>query len=694
MKSYSHTISKVFSGGGDIHYVLPHFQREYRWEEKNWSTLLEDAQGVHDRMPEVSGRETRGSLEHFMGALVVLPDGTEKGTIAVHRLVDGQQRLTSVSLLLCALGHVAARSHPSVVKKIRKLILNPDEEGSLRFKILPTTKNGDREAYARVVGATMGAAPQVAGSTSRIPQAFEYFRRALEKRVSAGEVNAEVFFEVVTSKFQTVWIELASDENPYQIFESLNNKGEPLGQSDLVRNYVAMRLPSAQQEAVFLSEWAPIEARLSDARWVGRLGELTAFLRHYDAMHSGVLGAEKAVYERFRDRMKPLSVSKGEFAQELAQLRRFALHYDHLLRAKDMTHKADDKTPEAALARLAKLDISTAYPFLLQMLDRHESGAISGEDFVAGCQRLENYLLRRFLVAEQTAYHNKMFAALGASIDWAQFVPSLSKALIERNYPSDRRIREVLPTRPLYDKNAARERTVLLLERVNLHLSAGSGGSTILNSKPTIEHILPQTPGAQWQEALGENWREAVREWTHTLGNLTLVTGDWNSSLSNAPFSHKKPRLAGHALLLNSKYFSRDIPTWDAHAIEERGKWLTEQVLEIWPSFVPELGEVVASYATPTAIVIRGHKTEVSSWRGALRAVGKLAVESGADFDALSRSFPSLISANKFPHGEHLLANGWHLNTNWSGAEIKKHCAKLLAALAVAPDEWRIEEAS
>lgn len=304
--------------------------------------------------------------------------------------------------------------------------------------------------------------------------------------------------------------------------------------------------------------------------------------------------------------------------------------------------------------------------------------------------------MRRALVAEQTSYVNRMFAALGSSIDWENFVPSLSQALTERNYPSDRRIREVLPARPLYAKDATRERTVILLERVNRHLSQGTGGFTDLDGKATIEHILPQKPDAQWQQELGEGWQEVAREWTHTLGNLTLVTGEWNSSLSNEPFSHKKPRLAKHALLLNSKHFSQDIPVWDALAIEARAKWLTERVLEVWPSFAleAEAAPVTSTFATPTAIIIRGQKTELSSWRGAMRAVGKRAVESEADFEALALSAPSLVSAQKFPHGEHLLSNGWHLNTNWSGAETRKHCAKLLALLGVGPDEWHIEEAS
>ncbi|HEU4597875.1 MAG TPA: DUF262 domain-containing protein, partial [Pyrinomonadaceae bacterium] len=152
MKSDSLKISKVFSSGGDIHYVLPHFQREYTWEKEHWQTLLTDAFAIHEEMqPALNETQASQEPEHFLGSLVVINDGTRNGTVTAFKLVDGQQRLTTISLLLCALSRIVSNTHPPIVKKIRKLLVNEDESGDVYFKILPTTKYGDRIAYMSLI---------------------------------------------------------------------------------------------------------------------------------------------------------------------------------------------------------------------------------------------------------------------------------------------------------------------------------------------------------------------------------------------------------------------------------------------------------------------------------------------------------------------------------------------------------------
>jgi hypothetical protein len=173
-------------------------------------------------------------------------------------------------------------------------------------------------------------------------------------------------------------------------------------------------------------------------------------------------------------------------------------------------------------------------------------------------------------------------------MDKADPVGSLKRVLSNRGYPGDARLRQLLATRPLYDKSTfTRDRTTLVLDAVNRHLSAGTGGYTVLSGASTIEHILPQSMGPEWLDELGPNAEDLHREYVHTLGNLTLVTQDWNSSLSNAPFAIKRKRLAGHALRLNSDYFSEEIAAWDEAAIRARGAFLVEQILAIWPALAP-----------------------------------------------------------------------------------------------------------
>ena len=590
MKSESLRISKLLQNGGDIHYMLPLFQREYTWDKPQWQTLLQDALSLHDELEQQADGEERGgassngggriNVEHFFGSIVVINDGTRNGTVPAFQVVDGQQRLTSISLMLCALERALNGSSAQLRKKIRRLLLNLDEEGDIRYKLLPTTKYGDQLAYTAIL---TGDEP-LPKSESRIPAAFDYFHKELSSRIASASVSAERMFLVLTQAFQVVFIDLNRDESPYRIFESLNAKGKPLSQADLVRNYIAMRLSPRMQEKVFSGQWEKIENLLQERREVGRsrLGELTAFLRHYLAMRTGVLCSEEHVYARFRDRAEREFATEDAFAAEVGELRRFAEVYDKLLRPES------EASPDSRLllSALNVLESATAYPLLMSAYEARETGAVTESQWVGVLEALENYMARRYLAGEPTNYLNKLFPTLWQQVDKSDPVHSLITLLASKGYPSDSRLRQRLELKPLYDNSSlTRNRTTWVLERVNRFLSVGTGGHTVLSGAATIEHILPQNPSSDWVEELGPNAERVLREYVHTLGNLTLVTADWNSSLSNKSFSIKEQRLASHGLRLNSDYFGQGISAWDEDSIKARTAWLCEKIVAIWPDF-------------------------------------------------------------------------------------------------------------
>ena len=681
MKADSLKVQEVFSNGGSIHYVLPHFQREYRWDQGDWQTLWDDVIATYEVMPQVIGTQAPAP-EHFLGSLVVVEDGTEN-MVPVFRLVDGQQRLISLSLLLCALGREARNSHPEVSEGVRTYLFN-SKKGSLRFKLLPTTKSGDRDAFCAVL-----EGKPVPSCRSLVPHAFAFFEKKLQEEIRDGR-DPEVLFEVLVLALQVVFITIQDNENPHGIFESLNAKGRPLEQADLVRNYIAMRLKSQEQERVFNANWAPIEEMLSDQREVGRMGELTAFLRHYDALQMRSLGSEKHIYARFRDVMKPKS--DRDFVTELERLQRFARHYNAFLRPQNQS----DPALREALEQLLKLDVSTVYPFLLAVADAHEQGQVSMVQWIEACGVLENFLLRRLLLGSSSNDMNKIAARLWSDLDPGNLIPSLREALARYRYPSDERLRAALPMTKVYAANAARRRTVLVLDRINRHLSRGSDAYTVLAGAATIEHILPQTLSPEWKHDLGEEADAISREWSDTIGNLTLVTGEHNNALSNAPFASKKVKLAAHGLKLNSAYFGeRDIAIWDDEAIRERGEWLCEKIIEVWPSFAPERGGRSAKAEVgeqwPVLLTINGRNWPVTSWRDVMRRVGDFLVEGNADFERLHLAAPSVIRREEFPFANYALSNGWHLNINHSGANMKRHATTLLGAVGISADQWQIE---
>lgn len=589
MKADNLRISKVFSAGGDIHYVLPHFQREYTWEKENWRTLLADALAVCDEVPAspVDGR-TVSEVEHFLGSIVVIHDGMRSGTISAFKLVDGQQRLTTVALLLKAISRYAASSLPALAKRLEKLLVNADETGDLYYKILPTIKNGDRATYC----ALLGEAP-LPGNRSRIADAFAFFEAELRTRFAEG-LDPERLAAVVTNLFQVVFVELDERESPYRIFESLNAKGKPLTQADLVRNYVAMKLPARDQERVFQTHWREVEALLQENRFVSRLPELTAFLRHYLAMQTGVLCDEGHVYARFRDRAERHFTASAAFEAELAAISRFAGHYDFLLRPENGL----DQEIGAALARLNALDVATGYPFLLRVMDEHRSGRMTRANFREILAVLETYLVRRYVAGEPGAYLTRMFPALYGALDPEDHVGSLKRALVERKCPNNVRLFRALETRSFYEKNATgRRKTELLLSAINRQFSAGTGGFTVLDGHPTIEHVMPQTLNEQWRSHLGLMWEQTHRDYLHSLGNLTLVTGEWNSELSNASYAVKRAKLSINALRINSQHFANASDQWTRNEIRARGEDLLGIIIEIWPSLVlddPAAEEILA----------------------------------------------------------------------------------------------------
>jgi uncharacterized protein with ParB-like and HNH nuclease domain len=684
MDAKSLKLSKVFASGGDVHYVLPHFQREYAWEKENWQTLLNDVMGLYEAY--TSEKEP----EHFMGALVVIQDGMRNGVIPAFKLVDGQQRLTTFSLMLSAFGKNIEASHPAINKRISRLLTNPDESDLLFFKLIPTTKYGDRDAYL----ALLKGEEFPIGIDSKIPEAYQFFYKEFGNRIKAETIDPERLFIVLANSLQVVFIDLDQGERPYEIFESLNAKGKPLSQADLVRNYIAMKLPEKRQAHIFNKYWSKIETILQEKRSVGKssIGELTAFLRHYLTMRNGVLCNQAHVYERFRDRIENETSSTEEFENEIATLKKFADYYDRLLRPE---HEPD-KDIQTKLRRLNILEISTAYPFLMLVYEAYDDNKLSCNEFFELLDILENYIVRRYLTSEPTNFLNKMFPTLWRELSPTKLVETLRKAIITKNYPSNSTIRRDLITERMYGRGSqVRDKIVLVFESINRYLSVKyhTGGYTVLDGSPTLEHIMPQSPSSEWKTHLGSNWEQIYKDYLDTIGNLTLVTQEWNSELSNSPFGNKKGLLASHALKLNSEYFSKPIPKWDDKAIQARANFLIDTILEIWI----ELGTPPVSQKSvgkkPRSLTVMGQSFVVSSWRDVAFYTAQITSDLVDDFDTrIASQMESYFDKHEFQGPCRQLPNGWWLYLNLSAASVKNFCHNVIALAGISDDEWQVEE--
>ena len=695
MKADSLKIAKVFSGGGDIHYVLPHFQRQYSWEKDNWNTLLNDALSIYEEY-DPEDREP----EHFLGSLVVINDGTRNGTISAFKLVDGQQRLTTISLLLSAFRDLIKDSDPKTAKSIQKLLLNLDSDGDVYFKVLPTTKYGDRQAYQTIL-----KGEPLLETESLIPQAYEFFKKELNKKLASNEITSERFFVVVANCFQVVFIELNKDESPYKIFESLNAKGKILSQSDLVRNYIAMKLPSSKQEKVFIQYWEKIETVLQERRTVGksRIGELTAFIRHYLAMQSRVLCSEEHIYARFRDRCEEYTDDKN-FIEEISTLCRFSDYYNKLLRPEN------EKRQEIQdiLVRLNILEIQTAYPFLLMAYDSFEKQRrISQHEFLELLKLLENYIVRRYVCGEATNYTNKMFPTLwrdiiaemegGETTQELSFIEATKKILVAKNYPPNRKLSHSIRSNKIYD-NRNREKVVLILDTINRYLSKGTGGYTVLSDAPTIEHILPQKLTDEWKNELGENGDRTYQDYLHSLGNLTLITHDWNASLSNSPFSVKKEALSTHALRINCDYFSKEIIVWNEQAILQRADFLADKFLEIWSALGESASPTKEFYTQPLSVTIHGEKIDIpnKTWKQLRVQVVEWLIRKRPQFFNVLREtvniFADTTEGKNYPKDWYQLSNGVYMYNSSSAKQHMSYCRRILATVGITETDWSIDQ--
>ncbi len=668
-------MSRVFLGGGNVQYVLPIFQREYAWEQDEWQILFDD-------IVESYNEGKNSEHEHFLGSLVVIEEDSEVPLFHSYTLVDGQQRLTTISLILCALRDCLDET-VDLRETIQDCLLNSKVKGELRYKILPTTKYDDRRTYCAIIDES---STNVLRSRSRIIDAYEFYLTRISDSLARNEFDANTLFESILSSLYIVFIELDRTDKPYKIFESLNAKGKPLTEADLVRNYIAMRLPPKRQQQIFDSEWSKIEDKLSERRETANIPELTAFLRHYLAMNNGHLARRDEVYIGFRKRTE--NTNDSEFILEIQKLRCFASHYNKLLRPENETAG----NVKAHLKRLNILQATTAYPLLIYYYDLFASDEIEESEFVKVLQVVENYLVRRFLAGEPTNYHNSMFTTLANDLQksFEKSAKSLEAALGERNYPSDNRLRQRLMWNRLYSSNKSR-RIVFVFETLNKLFDS----DIKLDGQGTVEHIMPRRISDEWKKHLGDDWQEVHREHLDTIGNLTIVTQMWNTQqLSNKPFSTKRKSLQKHGIHLNSTYFTDQVKSWNADALRERTNYLADRIVEVWPAITEPPRPLGVTGKKPLTLTVRDSLFPVYSWKSMvmtmvnqLHKIQLLRDRSRAQLE-LGWRIVDDPEENGGAYKYEQSSKGWWIHQWLSAEEAVEFCRLLANYCGLNDDEW------
>lgn len=557
-----------FMEGADKRYVIPVYQRKYDWKEENCRQLYNDLKKiVVDQRPS-----------HFFGSIVssVVPNGSK---IEYH-IIDGQQRLTTITLLLLAICNLVAQG--KVIPKENKLneqieqrfLKSPWASEDDKIKLRPV--RSDRDALAKLFGED-----EDFDRSSNLTINYEFFcSMLLKEEVSVDDLYAAI------GKLEIISITLDPGDNAQLIFESLNSTGLALAEGDKIRNYILMGLAPQDQNAYFDKYWSKIEKCTEN--------DVSGFVRDYLSIKKQVTPTISNVYRDFKSYSEETCIPVEDL---LIDLLKYARYFEKLLTCKSGLHeqKLDD-----CLYRMKRLEIVVTRPFLLEVLRLNQDGKLSAKDVLNIFLITENYLFRRNICEVPTNALNKIFLNLNREIlrfdnTADNYVEKFIYALLSKKeigrFPDDEEFTRELAAKQVYLMRGKYK--AYLFERFENYgtIETKDVYTHLDKNTYTIEHIMPQHLTPAWAKALGENHAEIHEVWLHRLANLTL-TG-YNPNLSNKSFSEKRDAEEGgyraSGLKMNQKISMKE--AWGLAELEERSEEMIALARKIWSypqtSFVP-----------------------------------------------------------------------------------------------------------
>lgn len=538
---------------GNKQFLIPVYQRYYSWDIEQCKRLWND----------IVEMQKKGKVGHFVGSIVNIAEQAMPTGVQKYMIIDGQQRMTTLSLLLLALRDYAIKNPEDTTINARRidnmLLKNEYESGDERYKLLLTET--DRDILMRLVEEK----PIPDDTRSKLLDNYKFFAgKIADKELQPAEVYESI------GKLQIVNITLdRSVDDAQAIFESLNSTGKELSESDLIRNYVLMGLEPTEQTYVYEHLWRPMELLFV---YETQDSVMDRFFRDYLTMKITRIPKQDRVYEEFK-----LYHLNCEFStiRELCQ--------DLLTYAKYYTDMVFKRSSNPALKSLYEdindLRMEVSYPFLLKVHNDYAEGIISEDDLKLIIRLCISYVFRRSICDIPTNSLNKTFATLKNEIKPDDYVNSIKAFFVMRNdykeFPDDDKFAAAFASRDIY---TMRSRNFILS-----HLENYGNKAPIIIENYTIEHIMPQNSSLspEWQQMLGAKWREVQKTYLHTIGNLTLTA--YNSEMSDHPFMVKMDMEGGFkesALRLNA--YVVKLNEWNEQTIKERAALLADKAKQIW----------------------------------------------------------------------------------------------------------------
>ncbi len=544
----------------NVQFIIPVYQRNYDWTNSECKELLNDIVAVET--------ENRGT--HFIGSIVFIHEGIYS-TNEVKELViiDGQQRLTTISILHVALYRFAKENNMQqtsdklynmfltnqyVQQESNKLKLKQTDTNSIAFKAIMNGTEKEFDKYSNVI------------------ENFNYFKTF---------ITQESFDTILNGLRRLIFVEISLErgkDDPQRIFESLNSTGLDLSQSDLIRNYILMDLDPKKQYKVFEQIWNPIE---ENARHLVRQKSLVSdYIRDYLTLRNKKIPNKNKVYLEFK---KLYAVKDESYHQELENIKSFSTHYKKFINPSTV----QNDSVKRELEHISRLEINVAYPFLLQVFEDADNGIITDQELVKILKLIQTYVWRRFVTGLPTNALNKIFMALYSEVDTECYYDSIALALIKKRgsakFPSDEDLMSALRDKDLYNiQSKNRNYMFELLENFNNREYVDTSNENI-----TIEHIFPQNPNDDWSSDItSDDYFMFKEKYLNTIANLTL-SGN-NGALGNKSFKDKKTMNNQGAeqgykysrLWLND--YLKSIENWNVEKYNKRFNLICNRFLKIW----------------------------------------------------------------------------------------------------------------
>lgn len=587
--------------------LVPLFQRPYVWnEELQWEPLWSDLERVATRLLESTGT---APAPHFLGAVVLQQLATQTSALPQRTIIDGQQRLTTLQLLLDAVHAELAHSGAAMpAARLEPLVANAEPfrtQPADRFKVLPT--NRDRDAFNEVMAAPHPVNyDDLAHHTSRMAKAHQFFAKQCRAWLAAPggdsvQARAEAIERSARELLQVVVIDLAANENAQEIFETLNARGSVLTAADLIKNFVFQRLleQGANVEEAYARHWAQFETAFWEVEVnVGRVKyqRSSVFLNHWLVMQTGEEVLAREVFSKFKSFVD--FQSQRTMLELLCDIHRASgIYRDFIERGEPL----DGPLDRIGLFsyRTRTLESEVIKPVLLALLDR-PADPLPTLEAGAALDVLESWLARRMLVRATAKSYNKVMVEV-VSIVRNTAARQVAQAVREyfasqrseiAYWPDDDEVRRELEGLPIY-RRLSRARLRMVLESIEDHWRGwvdgheSSAGMRIRRSTYAIEHLMPQSWSKHWPLSEGIPEPERDRR-LHRLGNLTLLTRRLNSTVSNGPWLGEKGKAAHlqekDVVLLNSRILkTHGSKQWDEDAIDRRTSEAIDAVLAVWP---------------------------------------------------------------------------------------------------------------